>query len=93
MEPTVTLDKAIRAAFAANPKIHTLTLGVCTAHKSPGNFAAFKDRNGTILHSMERADALDAVMALCDHVCERPSPPDLELPELPMMVTREVDLP
>lgn len=90
---TISLDQRIRAAFAANPRIHTLTLGVCTAHKSPGNFAAFKDRSGVILHSLERTDALDAVVALCDHVCERPSPPDLELPGLPEMVTREPELP
>lgn len=87
------LEKRIRAAFAANPKIHTLSLGVCTAHKSPGNFAAFRDRKGDTIHVMERSDALDALVALCDHVCERPAPPDLELPELPMMTTRAPELP
>ena len=68
------LETKIRAAFRADPRIHCVTFGVCTAYKSHGNFASFTNSVGQVIHGpVESADAIDAVIQLCDRVATGPT--------------------
>lgn len=74
----------IRQLFAADARIHSFSCGVCTAHKSPGNFALVRDRDGNVLAQAEAPDAEDATRMLFDRL--RP-PPAASEPTMPMMPT------
>jgi hypothetical protein len=59
------LETIIRAAFRKNPRIHSMSFGVCTAHRSYGNFATLRDSKGNTVHTCEAADAIDAIRTVC----------------------------
>jgi len=80
------LETLIRAAFRANPRAHSMSFGVCTMHRSPGNFATLLDRDGEAIHVSEAPDAIDAIRTVCGKAM---TPAVTAMPGvMPGMVTR-----
>lgn len=78
------LETIIRAAFRADPRIHSMSFGVCTMFKSPGNFANLRDIDCNMLYTAESPDAIDAIRLVCAKVTNKPEP----VMAMPGMVTR-----
>lgn len=78
------LETIIRAAFRADPRVHSMSFGVCTMHRSPGNFANLRDIDCNMLYIAEAPDAIDAIRAVCAKATRKPEP----VATMPGMITR-----